>query len=684
MDNRNPLREQAEDHLSSFDSFGFSNDFMLKPISEKEDVIRHSDLFQKQGEKLLLDGDHLALRYFDIALDLDPTNPHLLYEQGMALLESGSEKGRERHLFLACQRFKKATRIDPNHVDSWFVWGQTLFQLGTIYNKVHFFLDAKSKLDKAVQLISRAEHDLSGDIYWLLGCATLEIASHSQEVSDINIALDSFSHAVEKNPSLPSSFWVDFGQAYERLGLQINDGRLISKSVDCYKKAVSLDGENARNWYLLGKALQEFYYFSQDEDHFSQSSECFSTSAQLNPDQFEVWNSWAKSLFDSGKKNQDPKKLFSCIEKLHRANTLSPKNSQIISLWSEALATAGLIVDRLDLIQDAENKILEIIDIPGIGPEAWYAFGMCFFTYGQYYQSAEHYSLAIEKFQQGLSLDRTYHSLWYALGLCYTQIAELENDAESLRLGSKFFVRALHLSSKSHYHFEYGLALSKLGAYLEDMPSLELAIYHFEQALALHKQASYLPAPWLYQYAVALDLLADLKENADYYTKAIEVLHHVLVIDPEYPHVHYRLGLCYSHYAELIEDIDLFMRATHHFKLAYRKDDENEDILLDWSLALVNLSQLYDPSLERSQILKEAEYKMIQAVKQGNVHAYYHLSCLYSLSSDLSRSMFFLGKAKEFDGLPSIDEMLHDIWLENLRNTSAFHEFISQIENSNS
>lgn len=681
MEQRNPLK--AEDKFFAHDSFEFSKEFLFKPQLESEAVIHHSDLFQKQGEKLLLDGDHLALRYFDIALDLDPSNPHLLYEQGMALLESGSEKGREKHLFLACQRLKKATRIDPSHTDSWFVWGQALFQLGTLYGKIHFFIEAKEKLDKAIQLVHRLEHDLSGDIYWLHGCTTLEVAHNSQEVSDINIALESFSLAVEKNPSLPPSFWIDFGEAYERLGMQINDGRLISKSVDCYKKAVHLQGDNANHWHLLGKALHNFYFFSQDEDHFTQATECFSTSAQLNPDDYNVWICWAKALFDSGKKNGEAKKFFSCIEKLHRANSCFPKNASIISLWSEALATVGLLLDRLDLIQDAENKILEMIDSPQAGPEVWHAFGMCYFTYGQYYQSAEYYMEAIEKFQYGLSLDRTYHPLWYALGLCYTHTAELENDHENLRLSCKFFTRALHHASKSHYHFEYALTLSKLGSYLEDIPSLELALYHFEQALSLHKQATNLPSAWLYQYAVALDLLADLKENGDLYTKSIEILHHVLILDPSHPHVHYRLGSCYFHYAELTEDPEFFLRATHHFKLAYRKDDENEQILLDWALALISLSELYDTPLEKGQLLKEAEYKMIQAVKLGNAHAYYNLACLYSLVHDFQRSMFFLDKAKEFSGLPSIDEMLHDTWLENLRHTTAFHEFITQIENAN-
>jgi len=41
--------------------------------------------------------------------------------------------------------------------------------------------------------------------------------------------------------------------------------------------------------------------------------------------------------------------------------------------------------------------------------------------------------------------------------------------------------------------------------------------------------------------------------------------------------------------------------------------------------------------------------------------------------------MHFLEKAEQAGALPSLDDMLHDEWLENLVETPSFRHFISHI-----
>ncbi|MBI5274567.1 MAG: hypothetical protein HY860_05895 [Chlamydiales bacterium] len=684
MDNKNHLKMAREVEKTTFHPSidPLKKEFIFKPISQDSSMMKHSDLFQQQGQKLLLDGDSGGLKFFDMAVDLDPTNADLLYEQGLALFEFGSEKGKEKNLVLASGRFKKATKLDASHFDAWFAWGQTLYHLGKSDYKYHYFLDAKSKFQKALSLSSKQENDIIADLYWLIGCTMFAIAANSQEVSDLNASLEYFSLAAAKNPSLPADFWRDFGASYEKLGMQINDNRLFLKAVDCYKRATALSPTHSSNWFCLANGLYLIYTATHDEDNFSQANECFATAAQIQPDELNIWLSWGKILFESGKRLSDTRRLFSAIEKCHRANSCQPCHYPTISLWSESLATLGIILDRVDLIHDAENKIQEIIHLADIGPDVWHAYGMCLYAYATYYDDLDYYYQAIEKFQSGLSIDRTSHALWFALGITYSQAAELESDPAILELACKFFARALHLCGKSLYHFEYALALSKIGEFHGDQHSLEVAIYQFEQALRLQKNAIYLYPEWLYQYALTLDSLADYNESSDYYQKAIEILSHVLVIDPEHPEVHYRLALCYSHYGELSEEFDLFLKAIYHYRLAYKKDDENDIIILDWALTLINMAELAPSSLEKEQLLKESEYKIIQAIKSGNIHGYYHLACLYSIVRDFRKSIFFLEKAKNFHGLPTIDELLQDSWLDNLRDTSLFQDFISKIEKS--
>ena len=41
----------------------------------------------------------------------------------------------------------------------------------------------------------------------------------------------------------------------------------------------------------------------------------------------------------------------------------------------------------------------------------------------------------------------------------------------------------------------------------------------------------------------------------------------------------------------------------------------------------------------------------------------------------------FLNKCITFDAIPSLDDILEDEWLENLRHTDLFRDFIEQIKN---
>lgn len=680
MENHKPFKTQKNKQKNG--NVDLAEDFIFTPLSDEPMLIKHSDVFQKQGEKLLSEGDSSAVKYFEMAVDLDPNNPDLFYEQGIAFFELGYDSGREKNLHLASQKFKKATKLDAQHFDAWFAWGQTLLKLGITFKKHHYFLEAKRKFEKAISISTTQDPDSLAELYWQFGLTSYNIALQSQEVSDLNEALEAFSNASRYSAFLPSDFWCDFGLAYEKVGAQINDSRLFAKSIDCFKRAVDLDRSSCKNWYHLAKSLSNLYSYTHDEDHYSQANECFSTAAQIDPENVPLWNDWGKVLFDSGKRLEDTKRLFSSIEKFHRAYSCDPFHLESIALWSEALSMLGLMLDRIDLIYDAENKINEITHYKNIGPEVFHALGFCYYSYGCYYEDVDYFYQAAEKFQQGLSINRAYHKLWFALGINYSQAAELESNPQTLELSCKFFSRAINLQAKSEYYFEYALAMSKLGEFHGDQQSLEYAIYHFEKAINLQKNAIYLHPEWLYQYAVTLDALADHTDSSEHYQKAIEILSHVLVLDPEHPEIHHRLGLCYSHYGELCEELSVFQRAVYHYKLAYKKNDENELVLLDWALTLINMAEIVHNPSEENQLFSEAEYKIIKAAKLGNIHAYYHLACLYSITKDLSKSLYFLEKAQQFQALPSIDEILHDSWLENLRDHPMFQEFISKIEKS--
>jgi len=637
--------------------------------------------FLAQGELRLLKGDLAGLDDFEKATELDPCNPELFYRQGLALFEYGSEEGKEKALLLAGKKFKTAVNLCPEYFDAWQAWGISLSLLGMTYDEHHYFLEAEEKLKKAISFASAKSKDILSELQWDYGVVWTKMAVHSGEAVDLQHALDAFEKSSRYLDNLPSEFWIDFGKACMEMSHLINDARLTIKAINCFKYAISLSISCFEGWVHLAGAMQALYLQTHEEDHFLQASECFATAAHLKPYDTELWLEWATFLCASGKTTRDLKRLRSCLEKCQRSYAYNPRQPRLLAIWAEALSFIGEITERVDLIHEAQNKISEAVELSEEeDPEVWHSYGVCLGAFGRYFSDIEYHLQAIEKFQFGLSIDRTCHQHWFAIAKTYMVIGQMESDLESFEKAIRFFAKALDLHASSQYIFEYAYALLNLGDLKDDQKLLEESTARFEQALALQKNALYIHPDWLFHYATALDLLADFYEDESYYTRSIEILSHVLMIDPDFPAIHHRLALAFSHLGELVDDLEHFYRATHHFRLAAKHEEENDQVILDWGVCLINLGQHTQHHGEADQFYREADAKITQAAKLGNLQAYYHLGCLYSILGQYERAMHFIEKSHTVESLPPIEEVMEDEWLDGLRATPHFQQFLSHFE----
>ena len=630
------------------------------------------------GEMKLLQGYFAeATSAFDQAEEIaGKSDPSVYYRQGLAFFEYGSEEDKEQALLVANKKFKMANSLYPESVDILHAWGSALTLLGERMEEHHFFLSAKEKFEKALGYSGE-----SAELYWDYGIIWYHIGLHSGEAVDLQKAIKSYEQAIDTGESLPGEFWIDFGATALLLSTKVRDVRQIVKAVNCFKHAISFDDKSFESWASLAEALQLLYHHTHDEDHFTQANEAFSTAAKLSPGENEHWIDWASFLLTGARKNKDVKRLRACIEKCHRAYALEPQCGQTLAIWAEALALLGKETERLDLIYEAENKVQDSLDIDEDNPETWYSLGMCYHSFGTYFNDADYYHQAIEKFQEGLTIDRTCDYLWHAIGNTYSTIAALEEDVEIGLQSLKFFRKALEIQSSSSRHIDYARVLSQIGEYNHDEERLKEAQSHFEYALSLQKNAVYLHPDWLFSYACTLDLLGDFSEDEKLYTKAIEIFSHVLMVDPDFPQIHHRLSSAFSHLGELLGEVDHFYRAIHHLRLSLKHEEDNDLMILDWGVALVNISQ-YTPVLtDTPQLLHDAEQKLTLSAKLGNAAAYYQLACLYSLQKNLERSLYFLQKAAHYQALPPLEELLCDDWLDNLRETSEFQGFLAEHPN---
>lgn len=649
-----------------------------KQLSQDKKI---GESFFKQGELRLLHGDSSGIQFFDLALQLDPTNYKLHYDQGLSLLEFSGEKGKEKFLLLATKRFKSSVKLNPASFEGWHEWGNALFLLGKNTQEHHYFLEAEAKYKKAISICKGQPGDILSDLYWSYGSIWSLISQKSKEPSDMLIALQAFQKAHNYQDDLPVDFWHNYGYTNLNLGLHLNDLRYFTQGIHCFKNAVSILISSFESWVHLAKALSTLYSFTHDEDHFIQANECYTTAAQLNSKNADLWFQWAKLLNESGKLIKDPKRVRSAIEKCHHAHGIDKTNPLIMGVWSESLATLGVLNDKVTYIHDAQNKISELLEEESEqNPELFYSYGYILFCLGQYFNDLDYFYQAIEKFQEGLSLDRTYHKLWHALAHSYTHAAQLDTNECSFDKAHRFYQKAITLQGNSLYHFDYGYSLLKYGEQTLDQKIFEAASNHFELALNLQKDAIYLHPDWLFHYGITLDHLAGFNDDSALYGKAIEVLNHVLMIDPEHSDIHYHLALVYSHFAEIACDPIPYQKAFYHYRLAYKRDEENDSIILDWAISLASCGDSLEDPQEKEAFFRESEFKMTQAAKLGNIHAHYHLACLYSLLNEQDKAFYFIKKADEFDALPPIEDLLEDDWLDNLRKTSNFQNFMTYLE----
>ncbi|MBM3184009.1 MAG: hypothetical protein FJZ64_01735, partial [Chlamydiae bacterium] len=202
----------------------------------------------------------------------------------------------------------------------------------------------------------------------------------------------------------------------------------------------------------------------------------------------------------------------------------------------------------------------------------------------------------------------------------------------------------------------------------------------FESLLQNYKDSIIHHPEWLFEYASSLEWLGDFSGEQAHYFRAIEIFSHVLLIHPDFPEIHRHIANCYLEIGNLALEPEYYKKAIHYFRLASRQDEENDSVWLDWGICLIYLAeQTFDTNF-RDQLFYDAEQKLIQAGQFGNPQTCYHLACLYSILERPSDAMTFLQKALDNKALPSLDEMAHDEWLDNLRETEAFTHFFTTLE----
>lgn len=654
--------------------------------SEKELLAR---LFIQHGQDLLPHNEVKAKELFNMAIKIAGENSHLFFLLGKAYL---SVEPTETLVAAALELLNHALKLSPKDFEVWIAIAETLVLQGSITADCDSYLQAKWFCEKASTLLPEQQPSAQAAFYFLWGKILFLVGRDSEEAADFMAAKEKF-HKAEALGCTDSSFFAEWGDLYSDIALLITREEYYYEAIRCYRRSLQEGNDTADCWFSLGLCYY-YLYIPEDsadlknrDEYFDSAVLCFDNSFKAGSTHNLLWCKWGHLLYEKGKREGLTDLLEECIEKFERASREDPSNFTILFYWAGAEMLLGTVLERIDLLRDAERRFLMCLELQAEKEEVWCLLGNCSYEIGRYFGSTAHYHEAINRFQAGLAINKSSFALWHGMGLVQSSIGETTNDLSMLQKASQCYENSIECGGGLVLQCwnDWGINLMKVAEITHDQDVIEAAIEKFECAIELERSwdpDSESDAELMYNYGCALDSLGEFSGEASCYEKAIQLLTKVVQADPSHLHARYNLAVALAHLGELVIDVECFTRAIDQFEQLIQLDPEDEMAWMEYGAALLTLAMLvHDPIVPQKSehYFQEAEAKLMHAISLGYVQAYYPLACLYALQNHYDIAMFYMHKAKSCNVLPTVEDMMHDEWLDTLRATEEFQEFIGSL-----
>lgn len=642
-------------------------------------------LFVKHGEHQLQQGDNTVLESFSLAAKIAPNSPKIYFRKAIAFAAQGQNI---RCLKAADAALDKATQLDPLFISAWHSWGNVLVRIGIFYEDHTYFQKADEMFSKAESVAKELGVKVTENLYWHWGVCWYHLGKHSGEAVDYFCSMAKF-RLGEELGFAGGEFYNDYGNVLIDLACLIGREELFLEAVEHYEKATLLSPVNYEGWLNLACTYQRLFNFSGLKDYFYKSEECFERAIEINPQDSVIWFRWAELDVAIGRATRDLERLQISFEKFQQSDALEQGNPFVMLRWCEAQIIAASFSENLGLLREAESKIAQVLKAIPHHQEAWHIYGLCLNEFGRYFGCEEYYFNAIQKYQHGLEINPENPMFLHGMAMTYLAIGDLKGGPEFIEKAISCFTQAAEYSKSVSPHFlnDWGIALMRLGEMTNERTHIETAAMKFEQAINGHAGAiegEEIELEWLYNYGCAMDFLGDFHDEPIYYEKAVQVLSHVIKLDPDYIYARYNLALALSHLGELNSDVECFYKAIDQFSEVVQFDPEDEITWNDYGVTTLNLAILIeDPcdSKKAHTYFNHAETQLQHAASLGSLQSFYNLACLHALTENIPEAIYYLEKAEQAKALPPADDVIHDEWLDGLRDQPAYRQLISRLLN---
>lgn len=647
-----------------------------------------AQLLVMRGASQLSQGGQQAQESFNMANQISGNAPEILYQQAAAL---SLYRENIRCLTLALQSLEHALEQAPDLIKGWILRADILIDMALFETDSSSLNQSDDSFKKAFSLLceQRADSYPKEHFFWRWGVCLASLGRNSGEPIDYYNAIAKYREALALECH-DEKFFNAFGNCLAELGALLDKSDYFIEAFLMFNRAVREKPNDFEGWFNQACCIINLAEFNEYSNLLEQAERSFVRAAEIDSKCSLLWLKWGEFEALLGKVKQDPEILEASLLKFKEAYELEPHQHKILSSWGECELCLGVHEQRLDLIHSAQARILKSLRVDSSDPHVWYLYGSSLNELGCYFSEEGYYHQAIEKFQYGLSIARDNSLLWYGLATAHFALAELSEDQICYEKAVKYCARVIECGEEGFPQLwnDWGVALLRLGEMTQDVAYIELAIEKFELALKhpLDKiDAADIDLEWVCNYSCAYNLLGDLKEEPQYFEKAVQIFTQILDFDPDYSVARYNLGIALSHLGNTLYDIEPYHKAIEHFQYLINQDPENEFVHLDLGLSLTNLGLLvhdeHNPE-QAKNLFRQAEGHFMQAATLGSMQAYYQLAGLYSITGHYTQAMSYLERARFCGSLPGVEDLLHDEWLEGVRRTHPFRQFIHGLPES--
>lgn len=347
--------------------------------------------------------------------------------EGIAFFISGNSYYKQQRYVEACEAYKKAVKLIPDHVEAYLEWGHALYHLEQ-------YQDTAEKYQKVTELSPDCADAYIGWGYALHNMGSYEEAIHKyQKVAELSpdyadiyfywgnilLVLGRYEEASEKYQKV-TELKPSYADAFFNWGKALDNLNQFEEAINKHKKVINIDSGYTDAYFYWGNELFNI-------NKYEEAIQKYQKVLDLNPEHISAYFNWGQALYNLGKYEE-------AIIKYRRVLELDPEYADTYFYLGNALYNSDYKEEATheykkatELNPDCANaylywgEILYALKIYDRAAEKFEKFTQLisnradtYLKWGNSLQKLHKYAEATEKYQKARELDPQYRTFIYS------------------------------------------------------------------------------------------------------------------------------------------------------------------------------------------------------------------------------------------------------------------------------